>query len=89
MALAARLGKQEAHHVVQAACERAVQRGTDLETVARADERIGGVLSPDEIGKALDPSAYLGSADLFVDRALTAFQEVAGLDAVPVPPIPW
>ena len=74
MTLATRLGKQEAHHVVQAACERAVREGADLATVAQADERISGALSPDEIAAALDPSAYLGSADLFVDRALAAFQ---------------
>ena len=77
MALATRLGKQEAHHVVQAACERAVREGADLATVARSDERISAALSPDEIGAALDPSAYLGSADLFVDRALAAFNDLA------------
>jgi 3-carboxy-cis,cis-muconate cycloisomerase len=75
MALATRVGKQEAHHVVQAACERAVRQGSDLQTVARADEQISDALSADEIGAALDPAGYLGSANLFVDRALDAFHQ--------------
>jgi 3-carboxy-cis,cis-muconate cycloisomerase len=74
MALATHLGKQQAHHVVQAACERAVREGTDLGTIAYADERISSTLSPTQIASALDPAGYLGSADLFVDRALAAFR---------------
>jgi 3-carboxy-cis,cis-muconate cycloisomerase len=77
MALAASLGKQEAHHVVQAACERAVRQGTDLATVALADERISGALASDQIAAALDPASYLGSTDIFVDRALAAFRSLA------------
>jgi 3-carboxy-cis,cis-muconate cycloisomerase len=74
MALAARLGKQEAHHVVQAACVRAVRDHTDLASVAHADVQIRSALSADEIVAALDPAQYLGSADLFIDRALAQFQ---------------
>jgi 3-carboxy-cis,cis-muconate cycloisomerase len=74
MALATHLGKQQAHHVVQAACERAVREGTDLGTIAYADARISSALAPDRIATALDPAGYLGSADLFVDRALAAFR---------------
>jgi 3-carboxy-cis,cis-muconate cycloisomerase len=73
MTLAAKLGKQEAHHVVQAACERAVRGDTDLASVALADERIVAALTADEIARALDPSHYLGSSDQFIDRALAAF----------------
>lgn len=81
MTLATRLGKQEAHHVVQAACERAVREGTDLGSVAHADPQISAALSPEQIARALDPAAYLGSADLFVDRALAACR-------VEAPPLP-
>jgi 3-carboxy-cis,cis-muconate cycloisomerase len=76
MVLATKIGKQQAHHAVQAACMRAVRQGEDLETVARQDEAISGALSGAEIGAALDPSAYLGSTGLFVDRALAAFRGV-------------
>ncbi|MCC7371330.1 MAG: 3-carboxy-cis,cis-muconate cycloisomerase [Chloroflexi bacterium] len=74
MALAGRIGKAEAHHAVQAACQRAVRQADDLEAVALADEKIAGPLSADEIRAALDPLAYLGSTDRFINRALEAFE---------------
>jgi len=73
MVLAVHLGKQQAHHVVQAACQRAVQQGDDLGTVARADAAISGALSDAEIAAALDPAGYLGSTDAFIARALSDF----------------
>jgi 3-carboxy-cis,cis-muconate cycloisomerase len=81
MALARQLGKQEAHHVVQEASQRAVREGADLATVARADRRISGALSPGELAAALDPASYLGSTDLFVDRAVAAFRAMADSSA--------
>lgn len=77
MALAPHVGKQEAHHLVQAASERAVKQGQDLAAVVKADERIVTALRADQIEQALDPTAYLGSTDLFVDRSLAAFQDAA------------
>ena len=76
MVLAARIGKQEAHHVVQAACARAVREDLDLASVAQSDERISGALSDQQITAALDPAQYLGSTDLFIDRALAQFQAI-------------
>jgi 3-carboxy-cis,cis-muconate cycloisomerase len=81
MVLAAHLGKQEAHHVVQAACNRAVERGSDLESVARADPQISAALSADQITAALDPAGYLGSSGLFINRALADFTTLQGADA--------
>jgi 3-carboxy-cis,cis-muconate cycloisomerase len=75
MALAGRIGKQEAHHIVQVACERAVRQRSDLASVAPADERISGALSAHEIAVALDPATYLGTTDLFISRALAAFEQ--------------
>lgn len=84
MALARQIGKQEAHHVVQEASQRAVRQGDDLGTVARADKRISGALSPDELAAALDPASYLGSTDLFIDRALAAFHAMASAEVGPM-----
>jgi 3-carboxy-cis,cis-muconate cycloisomerase len=58
---------------VEAACERAVAEGRPLADVLRDDPAIG--LSGDEIARALDPAAYLGAADEFIDRALAAADE--------------
>jgi 3-carboxy-cis,cis-muconate cycloisomerase len=77
MALASRLGRQAAHHVVQAASKAAVERGADLRTVVLDDQQISSALSPEEIDRALDPSAYLGSSDVFVERALAGFRALA------------
>jgi adenylosuccinate lyase len=56
----------------------AVERGTDLRTAALADEQIAATLSTEEIERALDPMAYLGSSDVFVERALAGFQATLG-----------
>ena len=75
MALARHVGKQEAHHIVQAAAKRATEAGADLRGVALEDEQVRAVLSPDEIDRALDPAGYLGSTDPFIERALEQFRE--------------
>jgi 3-carboxy-cis,cis-muconate cycloisomerase len=76
MALAPYLGKQEAHHIVQAASKRAMAAGTDLRKAALEDERVRAVLSPEAIDRALDPLSYLGSTDTFVDRALDGYRAI-------------
>jgi 3-carboxy-cis,cis-muconate cycloisomerase len=81
MVLATHLGKQASHHVVQAACKRAVEQGSDLATVASADPEIGAALSADEIAAALDPAGYLGSSGRFIDRALADFAVLRGAGA--------
>jgi 3-carboxy-cis,cis-muconate cycloisomerase len=77
MALASHLGRQEAHHVVQELSAEAVRQGADLRTVALADARITSALGREAVDRALDPAAYLGSSDAFVERALAGFREVA------------
>jgi 3-carboxy-cis,cis-muconate cycloisomerase len=69
-ALAGRLGRAEAKALVGEASRRAVESGQDVREVLIADERIE--LSDEQIDRALDPAAYLGSAETFVDRALEA-----------------
>jgi 3-carboxy-cis,cis-muconate cycloisomerase len=76
MALAPHLGKQEAHHVVQAACARAREAGTDLLREARTDPQIRAALSPKAIERALDPATYLGSTDAFITRALDGLRQL-------------
>jgi len=73
-ALATRLGRAEAHGVVKALVERAASDRRSLGDVALADPRVSAVLSEDEVSRALDPAAYLGSADAFIDRALATYR---------------
>jgi 3-carboxy-cis,cis-muconate cycloisomerase len=67
--LAERLGRQEAHELVQVAVRRAAEDGRPLREVLAE----GGQLSGEELDRALDPSAYLGSAEQLVDRALARY----------------
>jgi 3-carboxy-cis,cis-muconate cycloisomerase len=62
--LAGRLGLPEA--------QEAVSSGGSLRDV------LGEHLSPAEVDSALDPAAYLGSADVFVDRALELYRRELG-----------
>jgi 3-carboxy-cis,cis-muconate cycloisomerase len=76
MALAQHMGKAEAQSLVQTVCAQAVKSGTPLREVAEAEMRIRTLLSPEEIDRALDPAAYLGSAPLFIDGILASYREV-------------
>lgn len=72
--LAARLGRQTAHEVVAAAARRAANSGSFRDELL-ADPRCD--LAAGEIDDALDPAAYLGSAEALVDRALARYAREA------------
>ncbi|MDQ4057562.1 MAG: 3-carboxy-cis,cis-muconate cycloisomerase [Actinomycetota bacterium] len=78
MALAPHVGRLEAYRLVASAGERAYQQGTDLRSVAAADEQIGRVLAQGVLESVFSPDAYLGSADAFVERAVESFRAIAG-----------
>src|SRR5688500_13865380 len=65
------LGKQlgEAHSAL------AHEAATPARDQLRAGDEIRSVLSAEEVDRALDPAAYLGSAEPFVERALAAHRE--------------
>jgi 3-carboxy-cis,cis-muconate cycloisomerase len=76
MALAPHLGRSEAHRIVQTACNHVIESGGDLRQAALTDEQVRAIFSPQEIDRALDPSGYLGSADIFINRALEAYRKI-------------
>ncbi len=71
-ALAGRIGKHAAHHLVYEVTMAGLDRGVDLQAALLADSRITKHLAPDEIARCLDPRAALGAAPAFVDRVLAA-----------------
>ena len=71
-ALTPHLGRTVAHDLVAEICAEAIEQGQPLADVLSARPAVGLWLSPLEIIVLLDPSDYLGSATLFVDRALRA-----------------
>jgi 3-carboxy-cis,cis-muconate cycloisomerase len=74
-ALAARIGQRRARELVDAASARSIDSGNHFRDELIADEGVGPELSGEEIDRALDPAAYLGSTDAFVDRALSRYRE--------------
>ncbi|TLW91240.1 adenylosuccinate lyase family protein [Saccharomonospora piscinae] len=68
--LAPVLGRLAAHDAVTACCHRALEHGTPLAEELAADRVVGAHLSREAAQRLLDPAGYLGSATVFVQRAL-------------------
>jgi 3-carboxy-cis,cis-muconate cycloisomerase len=74
MVLAQRTGRQRAHQLVRAAADESARSGRDFRELLIADPAITQHLTPAELEAALDPAAYLGSAEALIDRALAAYE---------------
>ncbi len=75
MALGAKIGRMQAHQLLEEASARAVHEGMRLRDVLAADARISAHLSPSEIDHLLDPKRYTGQAGRLVARVLATRQE--------------
>ncbi len=71
--LAAKLGSEAAWELVTEAASRTRVNASSLVDELAWDERVE--LSTEELADALDPTAYLGSAEAFVDRALRLYRD--------------
>jgi 3-carboxy-cis,cis-muconate cycloisomerase len=74
-ALVPRVGPRRARELIDAAAGRSLDGGRSLRDELIEDKDVRSELSEEEIDRALDPAGYLGSADAFVDRALSRFRE--------------
>jgi 3-carboxy-cis,cis-muconate cycloisomerase len=72
MALGGKIGRLPAHHLVEAACRRAVGERRHLRDVLGADPEVRKHLSVEDLQRLLDPANYVGQAETLVDRALAA-----------------
>jgi 3-carboxy-cis,cis-muconate cycloisomerase len=72
--VAEHFGRLKAHDLVEAASRRAFEGGRSLREELLAEPALEEVLSEEDIDAALDPAGYLGSAQLFVDRALELYR---------------
>jgi 3-carboxy-cis,cis-muconate cycloisomerase len=75
MALAEKIGKSEAHHLVEAASKKAVAGKKDLRDVLTKDSKITAHLSADKIAKLFEPMAYQGVSQALIDRLLASLDE--------------
>lgn len=74
-ALAAETGRLEAHDAVSACTRRALAGEGELATLLAEDPLVGKHLTRERIAALLDPADYLGSAWVFVERALAAHEK--------------
>jgi len=77
IALAQRIGRDAAHHLVEQCCKQAVREGAHLRAVLGANAEVAAQLNPEELDRLLDPAHYLGQARRWVERALAEHQTLS------------
>ncbi|SDH08571.1 3-carboxy-cis,cis-muconate cycloisomerase [Pseudomonas flavescens] len=76
IALAQRIGRDAAHHLVEQCCKQAVKEGAHLREVLGANAEVTAQLSAEELDRLLDPAHYLGQARRWVERAVAQSREL-------------
>jgi len=74
-ALAEKIGKSDAHHLVEAAAKKAVAEKQHLREVLTSDPKVTTHLSADKITKLFEPMAYQGVSQALIDRLLASINE--------------
>src|SRR5438067_10866455 len=72
MAMAEKIGKREAHHLVETASKKAVAERKHLRDVLTADARTAAQLDADRIAELFEPMAYQGASQALIDRLLAS-----------------
>ena len=72
MALAEKIGKSQAHHLVEAASKQAVAGKKDLREVLAADTGVTAHLSAARLTKLFEPMSYQGVSQTLIDRLLAS-----------------
>ena len=72
MALAEKIGKGEAHHIVEAASRNAIETRRHLRAVLAEDTRVTNHISIDTLESLFDPMGYEGVAQTLIDRLLAS-----------------
>jgi 3-carboxy-cis,cis-muconate cycloisomerase len=75
MALAEKIGKSDAHHLIEAASKKAVAGKKHLREVLIADSIVTAQLSADRITGLFEPMAYQGASQALIDRLLASLNK--------------
>ena len=75
MALAEKIGKSEAHHLVEAASKKAIAEKKHLRDVLTKDPDVTTHLSANKLAKLFEPMAYQGASQAMIDRLLAALDQ--------------
>lgn len=74
MALAEKVGKGEAHHLVENASKKAIAAGKDLREVLTSDPKVASHLGAGKIAALFEPMGYQGVSQALIDRLLASLE---------------
>jgi 3-carboxy-cis,cis-muconate cycloisomerase len=74
-ALAEKIGKSEAHHLVEAASKKAVAEKKHLRDVLSGDSKVTAHLDANKLAELFEPMAYQGASQALIDRLLASLQK--------------
>ena len=74
-ALAEKIGKSEAHHLIEAACKKAVADKKHLRDVLTAEPKVTSHLDAKQLAKLFEPMAYQGVSQTLIDCLLASLNE--------------
>ena len=75
MALADKIGKSDAHHLIEEASRKAVASKCHLRDVLADDKRVTTHLDAERLTKLFDPLAYQGASQALIDRLLASLNK--------------
>jgi len=74
-ALAEKIGKSDAHHLIEAASKKAVAGKMHLRDVLTADSNVTTHLGAEKLAKLFEPMAYQGASQALIDRLLASIDD--------------
>jgi 3-carboxy-cis,cis-muconate cycloisomerase len=74
-ALAEKIGKSEAHHLIEAASKKAVAARKHLRDVLSAEPKVTAHLGAEQLAKLFEPMAYQGVSQTLIDRLLASLND--------------
>ena len=77
IALAQRIGRDAAHHLIEQCCRQALAEQRHLRAILGDNPEVGAHLNAAELDRLLDPAHYLGQARRWVARALAEHRSLS------------
>lgn len=74
MSLAGKIGRLNAHHVVEQACQQAVEQDTHLKNILSNLDEVNAHFSAEALDQLFQPKSYLGNIQAQIDAVLQAAQ---------------
>jgi 3-carboxy-cis,cis-muconate cycloisomerase len=74
MVLAEKIGKSEAHHLVETASKKAIANKQDFRDILTKDANVTAHLDAGQIAKLFEPMSYQGSSQALIDRLLDSIK---------------